>query len=749
MSGIKNYCARSIFLVSLLLVLSSGGFSRCSMTDSCRSYSEALATTFYSHGRKRSSATKTPHGKTTLSTGTSMSSTSGTGTSGANNLVTPNFVRGGSSSIFSSAKEDTEDDLGNLEKVLVSNHGHNHNNNSNNNSSNNVHGNVNGNHSKNGHASSDSPSRAGPATATTAAAVATTTTSSSSNLKVATASNKIPTNISIQKNGFGKMNNNNGAADVNLGTDPPVTKRRKMGRKLLDFVMMDEEQPIPTKHVAETNLPTDIGHFRLRAYRVEETMQELLQNEHFGTEPCVIYATDKPPFGKQAVPVRIHDQCFTSEVFRSQRCDCKEQLKMSLEYVLKHGGAIIYLQQEGRGIGLANKIAAYALQDVGMDTVDANVHLGFPEDCRQYGVVPSILQDMGIESVRLITNNPRKIERLAALGVNVVDTIPMVVKKPNPHNRKYLQTKKDRMNHKNFGDMLSLEDVRPASDIVENAVEDILKKELKKNRGKDRLNSVADEYINEGEEMAAAAISSALMDVDSDTAEQDGVDSDNEQGVVAKGDGYCFGKASVEEAIAAVGRGEIVVVVDDMDRENEGDFIMAADLCTPETMATIVRFSSGVICIGMEGRRMDELNLPSMVENSQDPKGTAFSITVDAASKHGITTGISARDRAKTMNLLANPSSTAMDFVRPGHIFPLRAKENGVLSRDGHTEAAVDLARLAGRHPSGVLCEIVSEENPTEMARLPELKRFCKKHGFVLTSIVDLAQYRRDTEMQS
>jgi 3,4-dihydroxy-2-butanone 4-phosphate synthase len=101
------------------------------------------------------------------------------------------------------------------------------------------------------------------------------------------------------------------------------------------------------------------------------------------------------------------------------------------------------------------------------------------------------------------------------------------------------------------------------------------------------------------------------------------------------------------------------------------------------------------------------------------------------------------------MNLLANPSSTAMDFVRPGHIFPLRAKENGVLSRDGHTEAAVDLARLAGRHPSGVLCEIVSEENPTEMARLPELKRFCKKHGFTLTSIVDIAQYRRDTEMHS
>ena len=112
----------------------------------------------------------------------------------------------------------------------------------------------------------------------------------------------------------------------------------------------------------------------------------------------------------------------------------------------------------------------------------------------------------------------------------------------------------------------------------------------------------------------------------------------------------------------------------------------------------------------------------------------------------GLTTGISAADRALTMNLLSKPSSTPLDFVRPGHIFPLRAQPNGVLTRDGHTEAAVDLSRLAGRHPSGVLCEIVSEENPTEMARVPELKRFCKKHGSVLTSIVDIAQYRRDTE---
>uniref|UniRef100_A0A7S3V819 GTP cyclohydrolase II n=1 Tax=Chaetoceros debilis TaxID=122233 RepID=A0A7S3V819_9STRA len=490
--------------------------------------------------------------------------------------------------------------------------------------------------------------------------------------------------------------------------------------------MSESDGPMATMHIAETNLPTDIGQFRLRAYRVNEDSQTL-RNKYVGSEPCVIYSPRHPPFGESGVPVRIHDQCLTSEVFRSQRCDCKEQLKMALEYVEEHGGAIIYLQQEGRGIGLANKVAAYALQDVGMDTVDANTHLGFPEDCRQYGVVPSILEDLGIDSIKLMTNNPRKIDRLSALGLKIDDTIPMVVPTSNPFNRKYLQTKQDRMSHTNFGEMLSLPSKDSTEEVVQQAVTTLLQSG----------SSVAEEFINEGEEMAAAAISSALL-VDTDQA-----------GVTAADDGYCFGRESVEAAVAAVARGELVVVVDDMDRENEGDFIMSADLCTPETMATIVRYSSGVICIGMEGERMDELDLPAMMENNEDPKETAFSVTVDATREHGITTGISATDRAITMNVLANSKSTSIDLVRPGHIFPLRAKEGGTLTRDGHTEAAVDLSRLAGRHPSGVLCEIVSEENPTEMARLPELKRFCKKHGYVLTSIVDIAQYRRDTESPS
>jgi 3,4-dihydroxy 2-butanone 4-phosphate synthase/GTP cyclohydrolase II len=314
----------------------------------------------------------------------------------------------------------------------------------------------------------------------------------------------------------------------------------------------------------------------------------------------------------------------------------------------------------------------------------------------------------------------------------------MVVKKANPYNQKYLQTKRQRMNHQNFGSLLTQDGKSVFDEPTIPPVRPSLN--LNVSPGNNTFDarapaSLAEKYINEGEEMAAHAVATCLID-----------DDESQAGVTASEDGYCFGRQSVEDAIAAVKRGELVVVVDDMDRENEGDFIMAADLCTPEQMATIVRYSSGVICVGMEGKRMDELELPAMVTNNEDPKGTAFSVTVDAAKEHGITTGISAVDRAKTMQLLASSETSAKDFVRPGHIFPLRAKSKGVLQRDGHTEAAVDLCKLAGRAPVGVLCEIVSEENPVEMARLPELKRFCKEHGYVLTSIVDIAQYRRDTD---
>jgi len=222
------------------------------------------------------------------------------------------------------------------------------------------------------------------------------------------------------------------------------------------FEATSADPSLPASFVAETALPTSFGLFRLRAYRVDNV--DAISNPYVGTEPCVIYGADpRMRISGRDVPVRVHDQCVTSEVFGSQRCDCREQLRMALEFVAREGGIVIYLQQEGRGIGIANKVAAYALQDEGFDTVDANLHLGLPEDCRQYGAVPSILDDLGIESVQLLTNNPRKIERLRSLGVKISSTRPVVVPKSNPYNRRYLETKATRMDHMNMGRMLAEE----------------------------------------------------------------------------------------------------------------------------------------------------------------------------------------------------------------------------------------------------------------------------------------------------
>jgi 3,4-dihydroxy 2-butanone 4-phosphate synthase/GTP cyclohydrolase II len=200
--------------------------------------------------------------------------------------------------------------------------------------------------------------------------------------------------------------------------------------------------------------------------------------------------------------------------------------------------------------------------------------------------------------------------------------------------------------------------------------------------------------------------------------------------------------APVEDAVAAVGRGEIVVVVDDADRENEGDLIMAADAVTPERIAFFVRHTSGVICTPLLGERLDQLELPLMVVSNTESHRTAFTVSVD--SRHGTTTGISAADRAATIRALADPTTGPADLARPGHIFPLRYTEGGVLKRAGHTEAAVDLARLAGRTPAGVLCEVVNDDGT--MARLPELAAFARRHGLPLISIADLIAYRRRTE---
>ncbi|HYT27320.1 MAG TPA: bifunctional 3,4-dihydroxy-2-butanone-4-phosphate synthase/GTP cyclohydrolase II [Actinomycetota bacterium] len=200
--------------------------------------------------------------------------------------------------------------------------------------------------------------------------------------------------------------------------------------------------------------------------------------------------------------------------------------------------------------------------------------------------------------------------------------------------------------------------------------------------------------------------------------------------------------ASVPEAAAAVAAGEMVVVVDDADRENEGDLIMAAEAATPEKIAFFVRHTSGVIVMPMLGERLDELELPLMVAVNTEAHRTQFTVSVDA--RNGVTTGISAADRATTIAALIDPATRPGDLARPGHIFPLRYREGGVLKRAGHTEAGVDLARLAGRYPAAVLCEIVNEDGT--MARLPDLERFAERHGLRLISIADIIRHRRQRE---
>ena len=201
--------------------------------------------------------------------------------------------------------------------------------------------------------------------------------------------------------------------------------------------------------------------------------------------------------------------------------------------------------------------------------------------------------------------------------------------------------------------------------------------------------------------------------------------------------------AEIEKAIAAIGRGEIVVVVDDEDRENEGDLIMAAEFATPEKIAFFLHHTSGYICAPITSQRARELDLPPMVAHNTETMRTAFLVTVDY--RHGTSTGISAFDRSVTIQALVDPGTRPDDLARPGHILPLEAREGGVLKRAGHTEAAVDLARLAGCYPAGVLCEIVDEKK-MDMARTPELEKFADKHGLLMISIADLVRYRRQKE---
>lgn len=200
--------------------------------------------------------------------------------------------------------------------------------------------------------------------------------------------------------------------------------------------------------------------------------------------------------------------------------------------------------------------------------------------------------------------------------------------------------------------------------------------------------------------------------------------------------------ATVEEAVEEIKQGRMVIVVDDEDRENEGDLIFAAEKVTPEAVAFMVKHCSGIIFVSMEGERLAELNIPLMVSDNSESMGTAFTVSVDA--REGNTTGISAADRARTIKVLLDPTTKPADLARPGHIFPLRYTPGGVLRRVGHTEASVDLARAAGLFPAGVGCEIVNDDG--SMSRLPQLLAFAEEHGLKIISIADLIKYRRRSE---
>ena len=201
---------------------------------------------------------------------------------------------------------------------------------------------------------------------------------------------------------------------------------------------------------------------------------------------------------------------------------------------------------------------------------------------------------------------------------------------------------------------------------------------------------------------------------------------------------------SIEDAVAAIKAGRPVVVVDDADRENEGDLIFAAELATTEMTAFMVRHTSGYICVGMTGEDLDRLHLPPMTVINEDRRGTAYAISVDA--RDVVATGISAEDRSLTLSMLADPETTPHQLTRPGHVMPLRAVEGGVLRRAGHTEASVDLAKLAGLRPAGALCELVNDDGT--MMRADDCRAFSDTHGLVMISIADLIRYRRRTEKQ-
>jgi len=390
----------------------------------------------------------------------------------------------------------------------------------------------------------------------------------------------------------------------------------------------------------------------------------------------------------EAPLVRVHSQCLTGEALGSLRCDCAEQLEISMQAISEEGrGLVIYEHQEGRGIGLMAKLEAYALQDKGLDTVEANIALGFMADHRDYSLPAAILHNLGISRVRLLSNNPSKSRALVDAGIEVAAQVPCEAA-PNPHSVSYLRAKKERMGH-----TLSL--------------------------GQNEHSHCVDQPGAVDLDRHAQTAGNAIRDE--------------------------FQFASIETAIRELRAGRMIVVVDDEDRENEGDLTIAAEMVTPEAINFMATHGRGLICLAMTPERLDELELAPMARDNTALGGTAFTVSIDANAP-GLTTGISAYDRAQTIKSAVDANCGAEDFARPGHVFPLCARAGGVLERRGQTEAAVDLASLAGLYPAGVICEIVNDDGT--MARVPDLIQFCKKHDLVMITVAELARYRFDQDYE-
>ena len=431
--------------------------------------------------------------------------------------------------------------------------------------------------------------------------------------------------------------------------------------------MTAEIQTETVRRVVSTRMPTKWGVFQTLGF--EREISNRVETA------LAIVIGDPGDLTAEAPLVRVHSQCLTGEALGSLRCDCAEQLEIAMRAISEEGrGLVIYEHQEGRGIGLMAKLEAYALQDGGLDTVEANLALGFLSDHRDYSLPAAILHNLGISSVRLLSNNPSKSRSLADAGIQVA-RVPCEAA-PNPHSVSYLRAKKERMGH-----TLSLE---------------------------------------EGESTGPIGPIGPIND-----------------------DRPCF--ATIDTAIRELRAGRMIVVVDDEDRENEGDLTIAAEMVTPEAINFMATHGRGLICLAMTPERLDELELAPMARDNTALGGTAFTVSIDAKSP-GMTTGISAYDRAQTIKAAIDPDNCAEDFARPGHVFPLCARAGGVLERRGQTEAAVDLASLAGLYPAGVICEIVNDDGT--MARIPDLIRFCNKHDLVMVTVADLARYRFETDFE-